>query len=619
MSLFMKHLQAILFVFVATSSYAQLDTVQHFVRYLGPAFNAEALADTNYTNNAITNALNSIVHPSTNLSLDGTFLESSNGAGVELSSLLGSSDNIYTIDGALTELRTIQMSGFPLVLRASGNDITEALFRATELNTNTGGVELGIENGSGYIQSRSSGGGIRLKLSTDGGDQYIDPVTESHYGFNTSSPTKTLDIAEFTGGELLLHTSDASSLTGDLLGAIHFDGLDGGLSSVGASASIEVRASETHTVNDKGSSFVISTKSTNTNASQDAEERIEINGNGGIVIHGDNAAGDAMLITKDLGNNSNLEAVVIDNNATGTMSTNRTHRGMLIDYDGVNVDENGSNLSIYNIEAQMNLSGANASGASNVRNYTGLIRNDASSGTIDNAYGYYSLINQDDSGSAITHAHGFYSRLDDDFGDSGNGYAFRALYSGTWANKWGVYIAGETYNYLSGRLGVGIAQPSESIEVDGNVKATSFIGDGSQLTGVNSGPEISISSAAIGGGQFFGAAKTFTVVPVVNTNTANLEMTSAGFTCHTAGTVVANMTIAIDGNSSTELITGIVSGGGFVASIRNLHPHQSTAAVSHAFSCSAGQAYEFRTQWASGSASATIDNFGRVNLTHYKN
>ena len=79
MSLFMKHLQAILFVFVATSSYAQLDTVQHFVRYLGPAFNAEALADTNYTNNAITNALNSIVHPSTNLSLDGTCLESSNG------------------------------------------------------------------------------------------------------------------------------------------------------------------------------------------------------------------------------------------------------------------------------------------------------------------------------------------------------------------------------------------------------------------------------------------------------------------------------------------------------------------------------------------------------------
>ncbi|NCS53628.1 MAG: hypothetical protein GPJ23_15355 [Microcystis aeruginosa G13-05] len=38
--------------------------------------------------------------------------------------------------------------------------------------------------------------------------------------------------------------------------------------------------------------------------------------------------------------------------------------------------------------------------------------------------------------------------------------------------------------YVTGKTGLGIDNPQERLEVNGNVKATSFLGDGSSLTGV---------------------------------------------------------------------------------------------------------------------------------------
>ena len=587
----MKYLIAILSLFVVISAHAQVpDTIKLRPRVTGSAaVNVGAFSDTTYTNNAIANAINAIVHPGTDLTLNGNVLESSTGTNADLSNLLGSGDNIYNTSGTLTATRVIQTAGFPLTLRhdatepilqfrsspqnvagspmgalewynlegngtgpsvqgriigesalnggggihlkfftdnsstglqerfrihnaytqsfqdhivsenigvgtsnplvrgdfrATINDGNEVVLRASELNL-LGRIELGVEEGSGYIQGYSTGGGDRLKLSTHGGNQYIDPVTESRYGFNSNAPASTFDIGEFEGAVLTLHRSDNSTLTGDLLGAINFDNTDGGISTVDASASIRAYAVESQTANDKGAALSFHVKPTNTNSGEPSIEVMKLDQNGKINI-GQNALTDAMLITKNVGNNSSQEAIYIDQNAshTSALTGDRTHRSMLIDYDAVDLDEGTTNLSVYNIEAQAIFSGANASGASNVRNYYGLIRNDATSGTIDNAYGFYSWINQDDAGSSITNGHGFYARMDDDGGDSGNGYAFRSLYSGTWANKWGIYMGGETYNYFSGSVGVGVEQPTEKIDVVGNIKATgSFIGDGSQLTG----------------------------------------------------------------------------------------------------------------------------------------
>ncbi|MBD2624721.1 tail fiber domain-containing protein [Microcystis flos-aquae FACHB-1344] len=49
--------------------------------------------------------------------------------------------------------------------------------------------------------------------------------------------------------------------------------------------------------------------------------------------------------------------------------------------------------------------------------------------------------------------------------------------------------------YVTGKTGLGIEQPQERLEVNGNIKATSFLGDGSNLTGVVKNLDLAVKKA----------------------------------------------------------------------------------------------------------------------------
>ena len=213
--------------------------------------------------------------------------------------------------------------------------------------------------------------------------------------------------------------------------------------------------------------------------------------------------GGVLIDCNDWSSNTSEYGINVDIDTTNrsNLTANRTHRGISADV-GLRAAQNASNTSgtrqsaygvygrvifndtdnndgkIYyawggvftgrvdgvnaaNIRGSYSLAqcGDNATGqARTVDNAYGAYNytvNDGNQTTITNAYATYAHVNQDDTGGSMTNAYGVYSRVDRDAGTGGTGYAYRGVFEGTWSNKRGIWITGDTENQVAGSFSKG--------------------------------------------------------------------------------------------------------------------------------------------------------------------
>jgi hypothetical protein len=205
--------------------------------------------------------------------------------------------------------------------------------------------------------------------------------------------------------------------------------------------------------------------------------------------------------------NTNFSGHTIDHNCSGSdaCTADRAHRALLIDVDssatggGTNhehrlygiyndVRHTGDSDLVYGMYSYTRSDHASgtttnlkagdfiaiASGAGTNTNIYGLnahaLKDSGSPGTTANMYGVRGEVEVD--AGTCTKAYAFQSHIDRDSGTIETGYLYYGSYSGTVGTKYGVYVTGETKNYFSGNVGIGLTGITEKLHVSGNILAT---------------------------------------------------------------------------------------------------------------------------------------------------
>jgi len=91
--------------------------------------------------------------------------------------------------------------------------------------------------------------------------------------------------------------------------------------------------------------------------------------------------------------------------------------------------------------------------------------NNFGSGTVTTAYGVASTVTQSGASGTIGTNYSYYANATQSDGTFGTSYLFYGIYSGTFTTKWGLYLSGETANYLSGKLSIGTTDTTYPLQV----------------------------------------------------------------------------------------------------------------------------------------------------------
>jgi hypothetical protein len=157
------------------------------------------------------------------------------------------------------------------------------------------------------------------------------------------------------------------------------------------------------------------------------------------------------------------------NQAYNQSGTNTTLHGAF-NYALTNVGTSNTMYGAYNHAYINNAAGSSNSmfGAYNYARYRG-------TGTIANIRGSYHYVHADANAGTVTNAYAVQAQITQASTQTiTNGYLFRGAYTGTIGNKWGVYVTGETNNYLSGNLGIGTTAPTAKLHVNGTIRSNAI-------------------------------------------------------------------------------------------------------------------------------------------------
>lgn len=192
------------------------------------------------------------------------------------------------------------------------------------------------------------------------------------------------------------------------------------------------------------------------------------------------------------------------------------------------------------------------------------------SGTTDNVYGVYGNTVRNGAGGTVTNSYGIYGASGTvTAGTVTNNFALgasgRSVFSGNvgigsaLTDPYVLIAPGTGGLNVSGNVGVGTWYPQQKLQVVGTISATSFVGDGSALTGVGS------SGWVDGGTNIYASPTTDNVAIGTTTPTQKLTV---------VGTVSATAFVG-DGSG----LTGLPSGGGWSDGGTNVYTSTTTDTV----------------------------------------
>jgi len=338
-------------------------------------------------------------------------------------------------------------------------------------------------------------------LSGDGGNEGLVVDANGNVGVNAASPGYEFQVGSSGTSAVISKIFGASEnqiSSGSTAPALTLTNNWGG-NNIGAaldlgqinSATSPVTAAQiagqltTNTVASENGALIFSTIGAGTLSER---ARIDSTGNLGVGITSPAARVDARMtssVTSGSPWNTNSQMTLSPSaSSTATYSASRTsvshNNGQPISGEVNGVDSTVSNASSGSIATAHGLKGRITTGVGTFTNARGVYANIQNSGTgsFSDARGVYSLV-QNSSTGTMTAASGVYSEVVNTGGGTvTDAYGLRiGDVQGT--NRWNIYASDSAAkSYIAGNVGIGSTNPTEALDVNGNVKAV-----GLRLTG----------------------------------------------------------------------------------------------------------------------------------------